>query len=68
VRKFRWQAYCSAGRNANDEAISRRLAMGKLSREQRFDMRVLAVVALLLMITAIIMLTVASDIFWTAVG
>jgi hypothetical protein len=42
--------------------------MGKLSREQRFDMRVLAVVALLLMITAIIMLTVASDIFWTAVG
>jgi hypothetical protein len=42
--------------------------MSRLSREQRFDMRVLAAVALLIMVTSIIMLTVASDIFWEAVG
>ncbi|WP_268893613.1 hypothetical protein [Roseomonas harenae] len=42
--------------------------MGKISREQRFDMRVLALVALLPVVTAIIMLTVARDIFWTAFG
>jgi hypothetical protein len=38
------------------------------SRERRFDMRVLTAVALLLLVTSIIMVTVASDIFWTALG
>jgi hypothetical protein len=42
--------------------------MGKLSREQRFDMRVLSAVALLLLLTSIIMLTVGSDVFWAALG
>jgi hypothetical protein len=31
-------------------------------------MRVLTAVALLLLVTSIIMVTVASDIFWTALG
>ncbi|WP_424139447.1 hypothetical protein [Roseomonas chloroacetimidivorans] len=42
--------------------------MGKMSREQRFDMRVLAAVALLILVTSIVMLTFASDMFWAALG
>lgn len=42
--------------------------MARWSREQRFDMRVLTVLALIILVTSIVMLTIASDIFWTAVG
>jgi hypothetical protein len=42
--------------------------MAKWSREQRFDMRVLTALALIILVTSILMLTIASDVFWTAVG
>jgi predicted nucleic acid-binding Zn ribbon protein len=37
-------------------------------RQQRFDMRVLAVLALIILVTSVIMLTFASDLFWGAFG
>ena len=42
--------------------------MSKWSREQRFDMRVLAALALVFLVATVVMLTFASDIFWEAVG
>ena len=50
------------------EAVQGGLQMARWSREQRFDMRVLTVLALIILVTSILMLTIASDIFWTAVG
>ena len=42
--------------------------MSRWTREQRFDMRVLTAVALLILVVSVLMLTVASDMFWGAVG
>ena len=42
--------------------------MRRWSREQRFDLRVLAVLVLLILVIVVIMLTIGRDLFWTAVG
>ena len=42
--------------------------MSRWTREQRFDIRVLIAVALLILVVSVLMLTVASDMFWGAVG
>ncbi len=42
--------------------------MSGWSREQRFDMRVLSALALMILVVSVLMLTAASDMFWGALG
>lgn len=42
--------------------------MNEYRREQRFDMKILAVLVVLILVIGVIMLTVGRDLFWTAVG
>lgn len=51
-------------RKADREGFS----MSRWTREQRFDMRVLTAVALMILMVSVLMLTVASDMFWGAIG
>jgi len=44
------------------------LPMSRWSREQRFDLRVLAVLVVLILFMVVIMLTIGRDMFWTAVS
>jgi hypothetical protein len=44
------------------------LRMSRWTREQRFDLRVLIVIALLIFVVSVLMLTVGRDMFWGAVG
>lgn len=42
--------------------------MSMWTREQRFDIRVLIAIALLILVVSVLMLTVGRDMFWGAVG
>ncbi len=42
--------------------------MSRWTREQRFDLRVLIAIALLIFVVSVLMLTVGRDMFWGAVG